>query len=39
MYTHMQLLTTVTSYTMHVTHALFVDTTECQLSEADNSFR
>jgi len=35
----MQLLTTLTSYTMHVTCALFVDITECQLSEGDSSFR
>jgi hypothetical protein len=35
----MQLLTTVTSYTMHVTRALLGDTTESHLSEADSSFR
>jgi len=39
MYTHTQLLTTVTSYTMLVTRGLLGDITECQLSEADNSFK
>lgn len=35
----MPLFTTVASYTTHATHGLLGDTTECQPSEADNTFR